>query len=189
LRRRGRVRLLAAAAAVTVLGVGGTGLALALRPGPAPQVRVADASGRITVHVPADWARQLRDSGWDPGVLGLPAGHEPALAVADDLSRWQDPSSDVDGVFVGLSARGDVRARVDAVSHTGCHYDGERSWTGERFRGVVRSWSRCTGGGRITESALVPAAASASRDQVYVQIRRHGGADATDRVLAALRVS
>ncbi|MCE7551363.1 serine/threonine-protein kinase [Streptomyces thermodiastaticus] len=188
-RRRGRGRLLAAAAAVTVLGAGGTGLALALRTGPAPQVRVADASGRITVHVPAGWARQLRDSGWDPAVLGLPAGHEPALAVADDLSQWQDLSSDVDGVFVGLSEHGDLRARVDAVAHTGCRYDGERSWTGDRFTGVVRSWSRCAGGGRITESALVPAASSASRDQVYVQIRGHGGAGTTDRVLAALRVS
>jgi hypothetical protein len=152
-------------------------------------VRVADASGRITVHVPAGWARQLRDSGWDPAVLGLPAGHEPALAVADDLSQWQDLSSDVDGVFVGLSEHGDLRARVDAVAHTGCRYDGERSWTGDRFTGVVRSWSRCAGGGRITESALVPAASSASRDQVYVQIRGHGGAGTTDRVLAALRVS
>jgi hypothetical protein len=187
-RPRARRRVPVVVAAVGALAAAGVALALTLRPGPAPDVTVADATGRIAVRVPAGWARQLRDSGWDPAVLGLPAGHEPALAVADDLARWQDPGAGVDGVFVGLSEHGDLTARVNAIGHAGCHYDGGRAYADPRFTGVVRSWSRCPGGGRITESALVPTAAGAG-DRVYVQIRRHDGDDATARILRALRVT
>ncbi|MEU5085455.1 serine/threonine-protein kinase [Streptomyces sp. NPDC021356] len=183
--RRGTVALTAAVAAVAGAGVA---LALTLRPSAPPGVRVADTTGRIELRVPDGWGRQLRDSGWDPRTLGLPAGHEPGLAVADDLARWQDLGAGVRGVFAGLSEHGDVTARVNAVDHPGCHYDGTRAYTGDRWRGRVRTWTRCPGEGRLTEAALVPAGA-APRPQVYVQIRQRDGADATDGILRSLRVT
>jgi hypothetical protein len=185
-RPRGRTRALVPAA-VVALAVAGAAFALVDRPPSATGVRVEDATGRIAVQVPDGWGRQLRGSGWNPTALGLPAGHEPGLAVADDLSRWQDPGADVRGVFVGLSEHGDVTARVDALGHPGCHYDGGRSYTGGRWHGRIRSWSACPDGGRLTETALAPA--GGGRPQVYVQIRQHGDGDATERVLRSLRVT
>ncbi|WP_181446755.1 hypothetical protein [Streptomyces sp. NTH33] len=117
----------------------------------------------------------------------LPAGHEPGLAVADDLSRWQDLGADVRGVFVGLGEHGDVTARVNALGHPGCHYDGGRSCTGGRWHGRIRTWSACPDGGRLTETALAPA--GGGRPRVYVQIRQRGDGDATGRVLRSLRVT
>ncbi|MFJ3334833.1 serine/threonine-protein kinase [Streptomyces sp. NPDC086766] len=188
-RREAVIALAAVAAALAVVAAAVVMFALTIRPPAAPHdVRVRDATGRITVQVPAAWAGQLRDSGWDPAALGLRAGHEPGLAVADDLARWQDAGSPVDGVFVGLSRSGDVTARVGALSHRGCHYDGDRAWAGGHWHGRIRRWSRCGDGGGITEGALVPAD-GAVRPQVYVQIRRHDGADPTDRVLRSLRVT
>ncbi|MEU1707428.1 serine/threonine-protein kinase [Streptomyces sp. NPDC005706] len=158
------------------------------RSGSGGRTEVRDATGRVSVEVPARWARQLRDSGWDPRALGLPAGHQPGLVVAGDLSRWPDMGAGVDGVFVGLSEHGDVNARVDALTHTGCHYAGSRSFTSADWHGRVRAWNGCPDGGSVTESALVPAEGSAG-PQVYVQVRRRGDGDATEGVLRSLRVT
>ncbi|MEW2626232.1 serine/threonine-protein kinase [Streptomyces sp. NPDC048106] len=170
----------AAVAAVTVTVVAPPG-------GAADQARVADARGRVSVRVPAAWDRELRDSGWDPRALGLGAGHEPGLVVADDLAHWPDPKAPVDGVFVGVSAHGDVTARVKALAHTGCHYSSSRGFSSAEWHGLVRAWSGCPDGGSITESALVPAG-GAGEPQVYVQLRQRGDGDATDGVLRSLRV-
>ncbi|MFF9410187.1 serine/threonine-protein kinase [Streptomyces anandii] len=187
---RGRALVLAAAAVAAVVGVvaGGVGIAWVLRPAGPAGVVVQDATGRVGVRVPDGWARQLRGSGWDPRVLGLPAGHEPGLAVADDLARWQDLGADARGVFAGLSEHGDVTARVNALAHPGCHYAGARAWTGPHWHGRIRAWTGCADGGRLTETALVPAG-GAAQPQLYVQIRQPDGADATDRILRSLRVT
>ncbi|MGW5127861.1 serine/threonine-protein kinase [Streptomyces sp. NPDC004069] len=186
-RPRGRGRTVVLAAAVAAVAVAGAAVAWVNLPSSASDVGVEDATGRIALRVPDGWGRQLRDSGWDPAALGLPAGHEPGLAVADDLTRWQDLGADARGVFAGLSEHGDVTARVDALGHPGCRYDGARAYTGGRWHGLIRTWSDCAGGGRLTESALVPS--DGGQPQLYVQIRQHGGADATDRVLRSLRVT
>ncbi|MFF5402860.1 serine/threonine-protein kinase [Streptomyces misionensis] len=172
-----------AAAAVTAAAV----TVVLHHDGTARQARVADAHGRVSVRVPADWDRQLRDSGWDPRALGLGAGHEPGLVVADDLAHWPELDAPVDGVFVGVSEHGDVTARVKALTHPGCHYSSSRAFTGAGWHGLVRAWSGCPDGGSITESALVPAA-GAGDPQVYVQLRQRGDGDATDGVLRSLRV-
>ncbi|MFI1168783.1 serine/threonine-protein kinase [Streptomyces sp. NPDC020801] len=191
-RPRGRRRTVALAAAVAmavaVVATGGLALVQALRPATPSGVRVADATGRIVLRVPEGWARQLRDSGWDPRALGLPAGHQPGLAVADDLVRWQDLGAGARGVLAGLSEHGDVTARVNTLGHPGCHYDGGRAYTDTHWHGRIRVWSDCPGGGRLTETALVPAG-GADEPQVYVQIRQQGGGDATDVVLRSLRVT
>ncbi|MFG3009510.1 serine/threonine-protein kinase [Streptomyces cinerochromogenes] len=151
-------------------------------------VRVADATGRVTLRVPDAFGRELRGSGWDPGALGLASGHEPGLVVAGDLSRWSDPKSAVDGVFVGVSAHGDVGAKVKVLAHSGCRYTGARTFADAHWQGLVRSWSGCPDGGSVTESALVPAG-GAAHPQVYVQVRQQGGEDATDAVLRSLRLA
>ncbi|MFC9931416.1 serine/threonine-protein kinase [Streptomyces sp. NPDC127190] len=172
--------LTAAAAAVTVTVLNGRG-------GTAEAARVTDSTGRIVVQVPAGWSRQLRDAGWDPRVLGLTPGHEPALVIADDLTRWTDLRAAVDGAFVGVSEHGDVTARVKALAHGGCRYTGSHDFTSAQWHGLVRAWSGCPDGGSVTESALTPADGSA-QPQVYVQIRQRGDANATDGVLRSLRV-
>ncbi|MGW3170010.1 serine/threonine-protein kinase [Streptomyces sp. NPDC001153] len=152
------------------------------------QVRVSDATGRVAVKVPAGFGRELRDSGWDPGALGLGKGHEPGLVVADDLTRWPDLGRAVDGVFVGVSEHGDVTAKVKALAHTGCSYSGSRSFADADWHGLVRAWSGCPDGGSVTETALSPAH-GAAQPQVYVQVRQRGTGDATEGILRSLSVS
>ncbi|MCH5671342.1 serine/threonine-protein kinase [Streptomyces gilvus] len=188
-RPRRHRRALAVTGVVAVAAAIGVIPALVHRSAPASAVRVTDTGGRVTAEVPASWDRQLRDSGWDPRALGLPGGHEPGFAVADDLARWPDLAAPVNGAFVGLSEHGDLTAAVDALSHPGCHYDGGHPYTGTAWHGRVRVWSHCSGRpGTVTEAALAPAD-GAGQPRVYVQIRTHGKASAADRVLASVRVT
>jgi predicted Ser/Thr protein kinase len=174
--------LAAAAAAVAVT-------AMVHRGGGTPDTaRITDTTGRVVLQVPAGWGRELRGSGWDPHALGLRAGHEPGLVVADDLARWPDLKAAVDGVFVGVSEHGDVTAGVQDLAHAGCRYSGGRTFTDADWHGLVRTWSGCPDGGSVTETALAPAG-SAAQPQVYVQVRQRGTGDATDRILRSLRVS
>ncbi|UXY23763.1 hypothetical protein N8I84_37525 [Streptomyces cynarae] len=174
---------------MAVAGAAGATTTLLLRHPAAANVTVQDATGRLHAAVPAAWGRQLRDAGWNPKELGLPAGQEPALAVADDLSRWQDLSTSVNGAFIGLSEHGDLSAKVRALDHTGCHYRGSRDYRGTLWQGRIRTWDDCDGGkGSVTEAALAPAG-GADGPQVYVQLRQDGGGDRTDRILDSVRVT
>ncbi|MFF4910418.1 serine/threonine-protein kinase [Streptomyces sp. NPDC001260] len=185
--RRGALAL-AGALAVCASAVA-VPLALSDRsPTPPADVRATDATGRVAAEVPRAWGRQLRGSGWDPRVLGLPAGQEPGFVVADDLAKWQDLTADVNGVFVGRTGGGDLTAAVDDLTHPGCHYDGARAYSGAVWHGRVREWSGCRGsGGSVTEAALAPAH-GAGRPRVYVQIRERGRATATDHVLTSVHL-
>ncbi|MEU9396101.1 serine/threonine-protein kinase [Streptomyces sp. NPDC048324] len=189
-RPRPRRRALALAGALAVCAAAvAVPLALPDRsPTPPARVRATDATGRVAAEVPRAWGRQLRGAGWDPRVLGLPAGHQPGFVVADDLGRWQDLTADVNGVFVGRTGGGDLTAAVDALTHPGCHYDGAHAWTGAVWHGRVRTWSDCRGsGGSVTEAALAPAH-GAGGTRVYVQIRERGRASAADHVLTSVHV-
>ncbi|WP_371543034.1 serine/threonine protein kinase [Streptomyces sp. NBC_00554] len=186
-RRRRRAVVISLAATVVVGAVGVTAV-LVLREPAVKTVQVADSSGRVTAEVPRAWGRQLRDSGWNPQTLGLRDGTEPGLAVADDLAKWQDLRSGVNGAFIGLSEHGDVTAEVGAITHTGCHYHGSRTYTSARWHGLIRTWNDCPGsGGSLTEAGLTPAG-GAGQPQVYVQLRQDDGPDATDSVLGSVRV-
>ncbi|MEU6576719.1 serine/threonine-protein kinase [Streptomyces sp. NPDC046805] len=185
-RRLGPVTL--TVAAVFAATVAAVAVALANRHSAPDEARVTDATGRIVAEVPAGWGRRLRDSGWDPRALGLASGHEPGLAVADDLTRWQDLTAPVNGVFIGLSEHGDVTARVNALDHTGCRYAGSHAFTSARWHGRTRVWRDCSGGGSLTETAL-GTAGGAAHPQVYVQVRERGDGDATDGILRSLRVT
>ncbi|MFI6402161.1 serine/threonine-protein kinase [Streptomyces sp. NPDC050548] len=189
-RPRGRHRGVAMMAGLFVVVAAGTGVAvmnLSSSSG-SSVLTVKDSTGRVVVEVPSAWGRQLRDSGWDPHSIGLTAGKEPGLAVADDLAKWPDLSADVNGVFVGLSEHGSVATEVEAIAHSGCHYDGSHAYSSATWRGTTRTWSDCSGGtGTLSETAL-RMVGGAAQPQVYVQIRQHSG-DATSRILRSLRVT
>ncbi|KOV63913.1 serine/threonine-protein kinase [Streptomyces sp. MMG1121] len=186
---RGRLNVVTLSlAALLAAAVAAVAVTVVLHRGGSPDgTQVTDATGRVVVRVPAGWGRELRDSGWDPSVLGLAKGHEPGLVVADDLTRWSDLGKAVDGVFVGVSEHGDVTGKVKVLTHSGCRYSGSRSFADAGFRGLVRAWSGCPDGGSVTESALAPAD-GAGQPQVYVQVRERGAGDATDGILRSLRV-
>ncbi|MBK6015507.1 serine/threonine-protein kinase [Streptomyces sp. MBT53] len=189
-RPRGRHRGVAMMAGLFVVVAAGTGVAVMNLSSPSGSsvLTVKDSTGRVVVEVPSSWGRQLRDSGWDPHSIGLTAGQEPGLAVADDLAKWPDLSADVNGVFVGLSEHGSVATKVDAIAHSGCHYDGSHAYSSATWRGTTRTWSDCSGGtGTLSETAL-RMVGGAAQPQVYVQIRQHSG-DATSRILRSLRVT
>lgn len=190
-RPRGRHRGVALMTGLFVVVAVGAGVAVLNLPSSSSGgsgLRVKDTTGRVSAEVPASWGRQLRDSGWDPHALGLQAGHEPGLAVADDLSGWSDLSSDVNGVFIGLSEHGSVTTQVDRLAHSGCRYDGSRAYSTATWRGTIRTWSDCSGStGTLSETALREVG-GAAQPQVYVQIRQHSG-DATARILRSLRVT
>ncbi|MFD8820518.1 serine/threonine protein kinase, partial [Streptomyces sp. NPDC059627] len=176
-----------------VLAAGGTALAVTLadRGGSAgDETRVADSTGRVVAEVPSGWAGELRNSGWNPQALGLASGQQPGLEVADDVSGWQDLTKAVNGVFIGVSEHGDVAAKVDKLSHSGCHYDGSRAFTSSDWKGRIRTWSACPGsGGSIQEAALGPADGS-DQPQVYVQVRQNAVDKATtDAVLGSIKVT
>ncbi|GAA3861269.1 serine/threonine-protein kinase [Streptomyces sp. NPDC003328] len=186
---RRRSALVLTLAALVVAGAAAAGTTVLLRQHPAADVKVQDSTGRVHAIVPASWGRQLRDAGWNPESLGLPTGHEPALAVADDLSRWQDLGTGANGAFIGLSEHGDLTAKVRAINHKDCHYQGGRDYRGTDWQGAVRTWTDCAGGGgSVTEAALKPVAGTGG-SQMYVQLRQDGGTDETDRVLDSVRLS
>ncbi|OIJ68911.1 serine/threonine-protein kinase [Streptomyces mangrovisoli] len=187
-RRSAGFVVLTVAAGVAAAVAAGVAVTVLTRPSTPTEVRVTDRTGRVVAEVPAGWGRQLRDAGWNPKALGLGSAQEPGLAVADDLGKWQDLTQDVNGLFIGVSEHGSVTPKVDALTHSGCHYDGSRSWAGGDWRGRIRSWDACAGGGSVTETALTPSGGGA-QPQVYVQVRQDGGADATERILRSLRVT
>jgi hypothetical protein len=186
--RRRPPRTVLAVAGALGLVVGGAVLATHLPGRSSVSVRVGDTTGRISVQVPAAWARQLRGAGWDPRWVGLDDSHQPGLLVAGDVSKWQDLRSDVNGVLVGMSTHGDLAARIAEQTHTTCAYRGSRAYSGGTWHGRVRRWDACDGGTRSIEEISL-SLAKGGLPRMYVEIRQSDGQDATDQILAGLRVT
>ncbi|GLL05694.1 hypothetical protein GCM10017581_074410 [Dactylosporangium matsuzakiense] len=184
-RRSRRTRVVAVAAAAALVGAA-TGGALLVR-AHTGTVRVSDESGGLSVAVPAAWAGQLRDGGWDPATIGLPAGHAPGLVVSSDLSAWADPHRTVPGVFVGVSRALASGAAVPALpDHAGCSRAADRAVTVDGAAAQVHRWVRCDGtANAFDEIVFAPAQRGFG---VYVQIRETDDQDHTDAILAGLRV-
>jgi hypothetical protein len=146
-------------------------------------VRVADASGGLSVAVPAAWAKQVRGSGWNPQSIRLPAGRAPGLVVGADLAAWSDPTSPVPGVFVGVSTalRGGTPALPD---HSTCFQAPDRRYSMSSGTAVVQRWTGC-GGTTISfsEALMTPAAGGYG---IYVQIRQVDGIDRTEQILRSV---
>jgi hypothetical protein len=170
---RGR-RVLRVAAALAMAAAAALVPAAASAGPDAGLTRVADASGRVSVAVPAAWAKEFRDAGWEPAVLRLPPGQRPAVLVGPDLSTWDDPGSRTPGMFAGLlPATGTAPALPD---HQGCVQQPERRLRDAR----IFRWTRCAGGDVSYSEVLLPG--------VYVQIKQIGAVDRTDRLLSRLRI-
>lgn len=188
LRGHRRAWVLALCAVLAAAGTGGLFATRMTRPRTPATNTVSDATGRITVTVPAAWSRELVGGGWSPGALGLPGAQEPALVVAGDASRWPDLNAGVDGVFVGLVEHGDLAARVGAIRHDVCRGQESRGYRGTEWSGRIRHWTGCgTAGGSIDEISL--GRDGTALPQVYVQVRQHGGGDLTDTVLGGLAIT
>ncbi|MBQ0896101.1 serine/threonine protein kinase [Micromonospora sp. U56] len=185
-RRSWPVRRLAAASVLIVVAVlVGTawadGLLLKSR-----WTRVADASGSLSVAVPAAWAGQVRGSGWNPQSIRLPAGRAPGLVVGADLAVWSDPTKAIPGVFVGASRA--LRGRTPALpDHSTCVREPDRRYSTGARTTAVQHWTRC-GGTMIsfTEALMTP---STGDYGVYVQIRQVDGVDRTDEILRGVWTS
>ncbi|MEV8567288.1 serine/threonine-protein kinase [Streptomyces sp. NPDC051322] len=188
--RRGKA-VAAGAAAVVLLGAG-TVVAVELqgRPTTPAEIRVTDATKRISFEMPSGWADEQVGSGWDPTVLGLRTHHQPGLTVAQDVSRWPDLTTAVSGVFVGIGASGGGLAhKAETIGHTGCTYHGGRAFTSDAWHGRVRTWSPCGTAGQSLEEIGLTATRSGG-PEVYAQIRcDRDCTERTDGILRSLRVT
>lgn len=183
-RRPRRARVVAAAAGVVLMAAAAGGFLLWRAHN--ETVRVSDVTGGLSVSVPAAWAGQLRDGGWDPATLGLPAGHAPGLVVSTDLSAWSDPHRAVPGVFVGASRLLAGGATPTPPGHPGCFKVPDRTVRVDGVAAQVHRWIHCDGTATaFDEVVFVPAQRSFG---VYVQIRQVDSQDRTDAVLSGLRI-
>ncbi|MEV6596963.1 serine/threonine-protein kinase [Actinoplanes sp. NPDC051346] len=167
-------------AAAAILAVGGATVPDAA---PAHWVRVADESGKLSLAVPAAWAGQLKNAGWDPGVVGLPAGRARGLLVGADLAGWANPRADRPGVFAGVV---DAPATARLPAHDDCVRQPDRPVAPAGLSGQVRRWTGC-GGTALSFSEVLLASERGSG--VYVQIKQVDQVDRTAEVLRTLRVS
>ncbi|MGC4809979.1 serine/threonine-protein kinase [Micromonospora sp. DT228] len=150
-------------------------------------VRVHDALGALSVAVPSSWAGQVRDAGWDPSVLRLPAGQAPGLVVAPDLDVWPDPASGIPGVFIGASRALLADGAAPALpGHTSCVRQPDRTVDVGGNQARVRRWTSC--GASVSFSEVVLSVPQRGYG-VYLQIKQVGDADLTDEILAGLRMS
>ncbi|MEU8820023.1 serine/threonine-protein kinase [Actinoplanes sp. NPDC048796] len=178
----GRLAVTAALSAVTVLA--GTAWDAARNDKP-EWTRVADASGALSVWVPGAWAKQVRDTGWDPGTIRLRAGRDPGLTVGPDLTGWSNPDNPAPGVFAGISPalRGGRPALPD---HSTCVPQPDahpRLVTGSA---VVRRWTGCGSGAiSFTEALITPATGDVG---LYVQIRQTDDIDHSEEILRGVRL-
>ncbi|MEU8327489.1 serine/threonine-protein kinase [Micromonospora sp. NPDC048839] len=183
--RRVRRTLTTVGAVATTLVLAGSSAASAT---PAGWTRVRDATGTVSVAVPDDWARQLRDGGWQPAGLGLPEGHAPGLVVGPDLTVWSNANSPTPGVFVGVSrTRTAATVQPTLTGHNRCIRAADRAITVGSLSGSVRRWTRCANTTTSFSEAILTAA-NGTLD-VHVQVKQTGGADRTDEILDTLRVT
>ncbi|MEV7327572.1 serine/threonine-protein kinase [Micromonospora sp. NPDC093244] len=182
LRRTRRLVAAVGIVAATLLAAGSS----AVPPAPPGWMRVSDVTGAVSVAVPDDWARQLRDAGWNPAVVGLPGGREPGLLVGPDLRVWPDVDSQTSGVFAGVSRSLTDADRPTLPDHSGCIRQADREITIGTLSGSVRRWTRC--GDTATSFSEVTLVAAEGSFGVYVQVKQIGETDRTDEVLSTLRV-
>jgi serine/threonine protein kinase len=140
-------------------------------------VRVSDTGRTFSVSVPGEWARQLRDSGWNVSSLGLPSGTEPGLQIGAEL---RDPTKPA--LFTGSSRWLVPGMPVTWPTHPGCTRQLDRE---VRAAGMTGQARRCA---TATISYTDVLLTGIGREGVYLQIRQPAGTDHTDTVLRTLRL-
>ncbi|RKN31558.1 serine/threonine-protein kinase [Micromonospora musae] len=184
IRSAGRMAVAASALAAVLTLADSSGPVGSTAPG---WVRVSDASGDLTIAVPAGWAQQLKDAGWDPARVRLPSGQAPGLLVGPDLAAWPDPASRVPGVFAGASrSLGSGQPAPALPAHADCTAHPARPVAIGDLTGWVRRWVGC-GGTPISFSEVLLAPAHDGYG-IYVQIKQVDRTDRTDWILESLRV-
>ncbi|WIM96695.1 serine/threonine-protein kinase [Actinoplanes oblitus] len=145
--------------------------------------RVGSADGVVSVAVPSSWSRQLRDGGWDPASIGLPAGGQPGLQVGADLI---DPAAASPAVLAGAGRW--IREPVDATLpvHGSCTRQPDRRVSAGELSGSARRWTGCAGTALSYTEVLLTGPGGRG---VYLQIRQDDEADRTDDILRTLRVT
>jgi len=139
---------------------------------PAGWVRVADATRAISVAVPRGWAAELRDQGWDPAAVGLPAGHAPGLTVTADPAHAFQEYAGGPRLFAGSA--GNLAAGA-LPAHVRCVREPDRPLDVGGRSGSVTRWTGCAGTS-ISYSEV-------RLGELYLQIRQDAGPDLTDRIL------
>ncbi|WP_067498563.1 serine/threonine-protein kinase [Actinoplanes sp. TFC3] len=136
-------------------------------------VWVSDASGAVSLAVPPAWAGQLKDAGWNPAAVGLPAAQQPGLSVAQDINLWGTEDSAGPGVFAGTAPR-EIEA-TDLPVHPRCARQPGRTVTVNGSTGRATRYTGCAG----TSISYSEVAAG----RLYVQIKQIGDEDLTDAIL------
>lgn len=161
-----------------VIGLAGLSLLAGSAPAGRPAagwVRLADTTGAISVTVPRAWAAELRDQGWDPAAVGLPAGHAPGLTVTADPAHASDEYATGPRLFAG-TAPGLSSARLP--EHTRCIRQPDRPIEYAGRSGSVTRWTGCAGT-TISYSEV-------RLGDTYVQVKQDAGPDLTDQILRTI---
>jgi eukaryotic-like serine/threonine-protein kinase len=148
------------------------------RPTPPGWARVTDATGAVSIAVPAAWAGQVRDAGWEPAAVGLPAGLSPGLTVTADPASATQEYAGGPLVFAGTAAGLDA-ARLP--QHGRCARQPDRPVVVDGLRGRVTRWTGCAGTSISYSEVRLGA--------VYLQIKQDAGEDRTDQILHGLHFS
>ncbi len=170
---RRRWPVVVAGAGALALGAG-AGLALALAAAE-PDIEVGDASGTVSVTVPASWHEAVADGGWQPPTDG---GVFPALSVGTEPG-WTAADSAAEGVFLAILPGDDLPSMLP--QHPECEEsDGPVSESaGDPSTTVVHG--DCPGG--VTVERVVQVAANRL---LWVQVRSADRATA-NRVLDSVQ--
>jgi hypothetical protein len=169
-RRRGLARKLAGVT-IVLAGLALLSAATPARPEPPGWVWVADATGEVSVAVPAGWAGQVRDAGWDPAAVGLPAGHAPGLTVTADPANSSQEYVGGPRVFAGTAPGLDAATLPE---HVRCTRQPDRTVVMAGLRGRVTRWTGCAGTAISYSEARLGG--------FYLQIKQDGGPDRTDEI-------
>jgi serine/threonine protein kinase len=189
-RRRRRVAsVVGGLVAVAVLAAIGYGVYDYRQPVP-----VQDKTNRISLEVPRAWAKESVSSDWDPKTLKLTGDRAPGLVVADDVQRWPNLTTKVNGVFVGLSTDPELSKAIGNIKHSNCKPAKDvGGYKRTPWQGQVHSWEHCDG----TDRSIQEISLERGSDRVYVQIRRSSaekiapdaGNATTIRILDSLEIS
>jgi hypothetical protein len=143
---------------------------------------VSDTGGVVSIAIPRSWAHQLRDSGWNPAAIGLPAGAPPGLQVGADLTG---PAGTSPAVLAGASRSIVAPFAATLPTHEACVRQPDRRVSFGGRSGVVRRWTGCGGTDLSFSEVLLGGRGDLG---VYLQIRQDDRADRTDEVLSTLRL-
>jgi hypothetical protein len=111
--------------------------------------------------VPSIWAGQVRDQGWDPAAVGLPAGHAPGLTVTADPASASREYAGGPLLFIG-TAPGITTG--PSPGHTQCTRQPDRQLLAAGRIGRDTRWTACAGTTITYDEVLL--------GDLYVQVNR-----------------